>query len=77
MQKHIVISVNFSHSWHIFENNNNTAQRASSIIYQIYIYNLWLTPELSTLNLVYACWCHKRALRKNSQSHLPKVDSSP
>ena len=22
MQKQIVISVNFSHSWHIFENNN-------------------------------------------------------
>ena len=57
---------------------NNTAQRADSTIYEILVYNLWLTPELSTLKLLYACWYHKTAFRKeNPQPHPPKADSSP
>ena len=43
-----------------FEIPPNNAQKIDSIMYEIDVYNLGLTPELNTLKLYYARRCHER-----------------
>ena len=45
---------------HNFEIPPNNAQKIDSIMYEIHVYNLGLTPELNTLKLYYAWRCHER-----------------